>query len=1198
MSKEKNKTKQLIIIVSIILILIVAGVGIVFFKGNNIKLSPKKYNANLNANGDLYLSSNEEVKLNLFEKYKADSFNVKDESVATISDDGTIKGIKSGQTTVDRIVNGKKAGSFEVYVDYRDIQINAVESNDLDIDQINENNYHAYTKEKNQKYTFTVTASKNALINIYKFGIVNPVASGTEKIKYTSDGGDDNSMYTINVSENNFSKYYFLIVGNVTSDMLYESSLTSAREKQQGVEENNTNNEGQFSGDPGIAIEEPQYTTNIIKKITDEKDNESNVSYISGSWTNRSVVLKYNLVNGNLEGQDYFAYYIENDSPQCKKIDNCGKWIKGNSIKITESGINKIKFGILDANNNVKKEEESISVNIDKDIPKVKVENPSEKNTVFGDYEIKISAESLSPVKYYEVDYNTTGVQIKKYTPSENNNYSLKIQNQTEDKDILIKACNEADNCSEVVKTKLRKVEKIKVDANIYDLQKKSVTKKVYEFNQWINNGVQVKAQLNNSKYNVYYSICNEKSVNNCKDKWIDSDNVLIDNNGQTFVKFGVLDQSKKVITQTSYYKVLIDTVKPSITNINNPYGTKNPNKIGNVNISAQDKESGIAKYNYKLENDKNYKTVESANSILSLKYDDISTAKNTKLIVNVCDKAGNCTSDYTSDIYPSSNSIAVDYKLQDPKTKKMITQAYKPNDWNNKFVEISATTNISKDKGELYYYLEKDSASKLCNKKDCRGQWIKSSVRYAQASGLTKIKFAVRDKNGNTIAQYPKTGYLEVKIDVNAPTVPKVFGYQWKNNDSKYRPKSNTGLSGYTFGNWSKNKIFTIARGSIDKDSGIDHYEYTTTGKTTNVKNHKGNIRNIETEGVSTIKYRACDKAGNCSNYSNVYTTKVNYSKPKIPTVKLYLWKNSNTRPTSSKVLKEYKVGKWENLNIYTEATSTDKISGIDHYEYTTTGKTTNVKNYKGNGRNIEANGLSTIKYRACNKSGICSDYTKEYKIYVDNIAPKCNPTSSKNGSKITIKPNCTDKESGVETVYAYVNKGSATWKGKQGVWKKIAGNFIVEAYGKSTIKFMAKDAAGNSSKEKSIIVNNPRTVVKKTNYNNNNYKNNYYNNSNNSSSVSKNKSNKTSKTKRTTKTKSNTKHVQITTDVVCKWEENTDTHFGEIATYEYGKYSKYAQGYTRHWVRVCSRCTFYNGVVKSCTNDSYDSYRTRRGS
>ena len=243
----------------------------------------------------------------------------------------------------------------------------------------------------------------------------------------------------------------------------------------------------------------------------------------------------------------------------------------------------------------------------------------------------------------------------------------------------------------------------------------------------------------------MYYNVCEEKNVNNCKDKWVESDNVLITNDGQKFVKFAVLDSSKKIITQTSYYKVLIDTVKPNITNINNPYATKNSNILGNINISAQDKESGINKYNYKLANEKNYKTIESSSQNLSLKYDDVSTTKDTKLFVNVCDKAGNCSNDKTSNIHPVSNTIAVDYKLQDPKTKKIINQVYKPKDWNNKWVAISATTNISKDKGELYYYLEKDSASKMCGKNDCRGQWIKSTTRYAQASGVTKIKFAAK---------------------------------------------------------------------------------------------------------------------------------------------------------------------------------------------------------------------------------------------------------------------------------------------------------------------------------------------------------------------------------------------------------------------------------------------------------------------
>lgn len=123
---------------------------------------------------------------------------------------------------------------------------------------------------------------------------------------------------------------------------------------------------------------------------------------------------------------------------------------------------------------------------------------------------------------------------------------------------------------------------------------------------------------------------------------------------------------------------------------------------------------------------------------------------------------------------------------------------------------------------------------------------------------GYRKGKVEITDKAGNEVEIE-----ISVGIDREAPTKPTVTLYQWKDNNGA-RPTSNKGLSVFT-GSTSTKKIFSQASGSTDKYSGLDHYVYTTTGTT---KNQTSNMsyRTIESNGKSTISYKACDKAGNCS--------------------------------------------------------------------------------------------------------------------------------------------------------------------------------------------------------------------------------------------------------------------------------------------------------------------------------------------
>lgn len=123
-------------------------------------------------------------------------------------------------------------------------------------------------------------------------------------------------------------------------------------------------------------------------------------------------------------------------------------------------------------------------------------------------------------------------------------------------------------------------------------------------------------------------------------------------------------------------------------------------------------------------------------------------------------------------------------------------------------------------------------------------------------AGGLVPIKSRACDKAGNC------TTYLNlqfIKVDTKPPTQPTVKVIK----DNKWLHK------GYSF-------VLT----SIDKTSGIEHFEYTYNPNITNVGTDKykewikyenstsntfttpqfTNIKN------KTIYFRACDKAGNCS--------------------------------------------------------------------------------------------------------------------------------------------------------------------------------------------------------------------------------------------------------------------------------------------------------------------------------------------
>ena len=200
-------------------------------------------------------------------------------------------------------------------------------------------------------------------------------------------------------------------------------------------------------------------------------------------------------------------------------------------------------------------------------------------------------------------------------------------------------------------------------------------------------------------------------------------------------------------------------------------------------------------------------------------------------------------------------------YKIDnEPPACPSLTTTTPENTWTNK--DITFTFGFTEDTAKYEWYTDSNGEWKFW--------WERPSTNTAESisgEGKRKIKVVVYDDAGNSRECFGDNSYW---IDKTAPSVPTVNLYNWKSNSSE-NPTSSSGLSKYTSGTWTKLKVFTQPSSSTDSLSGVDHYEFTTTGATTNLTNHTQSYRNIEAEGKSTIKWRACDKAGNCSNYSSV---------------------------------------------------------------------------------------------------------------------------------------------------------------------------------------------------------------------------------------------------------------------------------------------------------------------------------------
>ncbi len=154
----------------------------------------------------------------------------------------------------------------------------------------------------------------------------------------------------------------------------------------------------------------------------------------------------------------------------------------------------------------------------------------------------------------------------------------------------------------------------------------------------------------------------------------------------------------------------------------------------------------------------------------------------------------------------------------------------------------------------------------------------FQTSPLVYSTDGAYNAEFYLKNSSTGVVAkaiQYP------LKIDQTPPEVPTLSVQEInKSNLAKF-------INALSFGNWMKSAM-QVTMTSSDATSGIDHYEYSETSqKGTTTKTSTNGIVIYKNDTELTIKAKACDKAGNCSEFSNDESIMIDTKAPTITGVK-----------------------------------------------------------------------------------------------------------------------------------------------------------------------------------------------------------------------------------------------------------------------------------------------------------------------
>ncbi len=367
--------------------------------------------------------------------------------------------------------------------------------------------------------------------------------------------------------------------------------------------------------------------------------------------------------------------------------------------------------------------------------------------------------------------------------------------------------------------------------------------------------------------------------------------------------------------------------------------------------------------------------------------------------------------------------------------------------------VTISQTTDTTWKKSRDVIVKIKDNISALPTSNKIYYSWSTSNTSPGNWQSITISGAALKDNHGDTSelsgtiqgADFSGKYYLWIKdatiediagwtsSGANGNAGDYVTGpYYFDNTPPSVPSVSFTNTEGvYTPGNWSKSNVKTVPSGSTDNGDGTEgvggiYYEYTTTGKTRNDTNKKATSRQINAEGNSTIKWRACDSLKNCSDYTQNYVVNVDKTKP---TCKMKL---AGTKGN----------GSWYTTNVTIGFEETkDNLSGVKSYGVNSVAGDHSIT-YNTDGTDFQYTGYVEDKAGNVNT---CK--TKKFKR--DATKPSCSTSKSNTWSTsgVNVSISCSDGTSGVATCAGSTSSSSS----KSGV--------------KSSKTYTVKDKAGNTA-------------------------------------------------------------------------------------------------------------------------------------
>ena len=421
----------------------------------------------------------------------------------------------------------------------------------------------------------------------------------------------------------------------------------------------------------------------------------------------------------------------------------------------------------------------------------------------------------------------------------------------------------------------------------------------------------------------------------------------------------------------------------------------------------------------------------------------------------------------------------------------------------------IDSTTNYSKyenvslskwnlpeedDNGNVTYTEVTEAKSHVCGKNDseCSSFYIK--LYY---NGLRKGVLTVEDKAGNE-AKY----VIYANIQREAPKLSEIINSSsddrtgaWTNSSVTLKLSHRNGKMPFDGYYYSYN---------IDADEfGLDDEDAAT--KWVQLYGDTGEDGKFVTEPwVDEINKKiyivACDVAQNCSDVDeDTSSTKIQIDKTAPTGLTLVGYKKVDatniTSPDGVDNLDTIESDTWHKgwvVIIPSGAKDTGGSGGIK-YELKVTGKSENTSDEYQDYRNVNAEGISTVSFRACDKVGNCADDFEDFIVKLDRTAPLpptiVNSNAENNANRFTksdvtltigsVDPNSVDGNSGIgKYYYSYSDSPSGTGDNPETEWVEMPEGEEEDSFDRTwdsdvnaTVYIKVCDQVKNCNKNQSIV-------------------------------------------------------------------------------------------------------------------------------